>query len=162
MVVATKPSIIQSTVLKARMRTDEAIRNESLKKNTEKIGNGGDLSKKKNVRDDNKRSRTGRVFATINNPIRKEYTCMTPKCTNCSFHHNPEMPCRACFEGGGTDHYKAACPRLNRAPRPGGNHRNQPMVIEGGQGHGKNGNQARGGAFMMGEEDARHDPNIMT
>ncbi|GJW53936.1 putative reverse transcriptase domain-containing protein [Tanacetum coccineum] len=36
------------------------------------------------------------------------------------------------------------------------------MAIEGGQGHGNNGNQARGGAFMMGAEEARQDPNIMT
>nr|GEY97777.1 putative reverse transcriptase domain-containing protein [Tanacetum cinerariifolium] len=27
------------------------------------------------------------------NPIRKEYTGTTLKCTNCSFHHNVEMPC---------------------------------------------------------------------
>ncbi|GJU77408.1 putative reverse transcriptase domain-containing protein [Tanacetum coccineum] len=36
------------------------------------------------------------------------------------------------------------------------------MAIEGGQGHGNNGNQAHGGAFMMGAEEARQDPNIMT
>ncbi|GKE02882.1 putative reverse transcriptase domain-containing protein [Tanacetum coccineum] len=36
------------------------------------------------------------------------------------------------------------------------------MAIEGGQGRGSNGNQARGGAFMMGAEEARQDPNIMT
>ncbi|GJT27605.1 putative reverse transcriptase domain-containing protein [Tanacetum coccineum] len=178
------------------MLTNEAIRNGSLKKNTEKRGNSEELSRKENVRDDNKRSRTGRVFATITNLVRKEYTGTTPKCTNCSFHHNPEMPyrkcmncnrlgyftrdCRArpmivtlisarnpmtaqgaCFECGGTDHYKAVFPRINRASRPGGNHQNQPMAIEGGQGCGNNGNQARRGAFMMGAEEARQDPNIM-
>ncbi|GJU95813.1 putative reverse transcriptase domain-containing protein [Tanacetum coccineum] len=178
MVTATEPTTIQSVVLKARMRTDEAVRNGSLKKNSEKRGNSGELSRKENVRGDNKRSRTGRAFATITNPVRKEYTGMAPKFTNCSFHHNPEMSCRkctnynrlghfsrdcgagpsmvtlvsarnpttargACFECGGTDHYKAACPRLNRAPRPGGNSQNQPMAIEGGQGRGNNGNQAQ-------------------
>ncbi|GKC34742.1 putative reverse transcriptase domain-containing protein [Tanacetum coccineum] len=197
MVAATEPTTIQSAVLKAGMLTDEAIRNGSLKKNTEKRGNSGELSRKENVRDDNKRSRTGRVFATITNPVRKEYTGTTPKCTNCSFHHNPEMPCRkctncnrlghfardcragprmvtlvsarnpttargACFECGGTDHYKAACPRLNRAPRLGGDRQNQPMAIEGGQGRGNNGNPACGGAFMMGSEESRQDPNIVT
>ncbi|GJW28156.1 hypothetical protein Tco_0045031 [Tanacetum coccineum] len=74
MVAATKPTTIQSVVLKAGMLTDEAIRDGSLKKNTKKRGNSGDLSKKENVRDDNKRSRTRRVFATITNPVRKEYT----------------------------------------------------------------------------------------
>ncbi|GJV39476.1 putative reverse transcriptase domain-containing protein [Tanacetum coccineum] len=36
------------------------------------------------------------------------------------------------------------------------------MAIEGGQGRGHKGNQAHGGAFMMGAEEARQDPNIMT
>ncbi|GJS55909.1 putative reverse transcriptase domain-containing protein [Tanacetum coccineum] len=180
MVAATKPTTIQSVMLKARMLTDEAIRNGSLKKNTENRGNSGELSRKENVRDDNKRFRTGRMFATITSPVRKEYTGTTPKCTNCSFYHNLEMPCRKCTNCnrlghfakdcragpmivtlGGTDHYKVACPRLNRAPRPGGNRQNQPMAIEGGQGCGNNGNQARRVAFMMGAEEARQDPNIV-
>ncbi|GKF59160.1 hypothetical protein Tco_0175946 [Tanacetum coccineum] len=57
-----------------RMLTDKAIRNGLLRKNTEKRGNGGELSRDGNVRDDNKRSWTGRAFATIINPVRKEYT----------------------------------------------------------------------------------------
>ncbi|GKD46210.1 putative reverse transcriptase domain-containing protein [Tanacetum coccineum] len=36
------------------------------------------------------------------------------------------------------------------------------MAVEGGQGHGNNGNQARGRDFMMGAEEARQDPNIVT
>ncbi|GJY25628.1 putative reverse transcriptase domain-containing protein [Tanacetum coccineum] len=75
---------------------------------------------------------------------------------------NPTTTRGEYFECGGTDHYKAACPRLNRAPRQGGNRQNQPMVIVGGQGRGNNGNQAHGGAFMMGAEKARQDPNIVT
>nr|GEU43347.1 hypothetical protein [Tanacetum cinerariifolium] len=75
---------------------------------------------------------------------------------------NPTAACEACFECGGTDHYKAACPRLNRAPRPGGNRPNLVMPIERGQGRENNGNQARGRAFVMGAEEARHDPNIVT
>nr|GEY40374.1 putative reverse transcriptase domain-containing protein [Tanacetum cinerariifolium] len=176
--------------------TDEAIRNGSLKKKTKKRENGGELSRNENVRDHNKRSRTIRVFSIITNPVRKEYTGTTPKCTNCSFYHNHEMPCckctdcnhlrnfasdcrvgprmvtlvnaknlkttrGACFMYGGTDHYKAAFPRLNRAPRPGGNCQNQPMAIEGGQGSRNNGNQACGGVFIIGAEEARQDPNIV-
>ncbi|GJU02280.1 putative reverse transcriptase domain-containing protein [Tanacetum coccineum] len=68
----------------------------------------------------------------------------------------------ACFECGGTDHYKAACPRLNRAPKPGGNRPNQVMAIEGGQSCWNNGNQACGRDFVMGAEKARQDPNIVT
>ncbi|GJV73171.1 putative reverse transcriptase domain-containing protein, partial [Tanacetum coccineum] len=197
MVAATKPTTIQSVVLKAGMLTDEAIRNGALKKITKKRGNNREPSRDGNVRDDNKRSRTGREFATITNPVRKEYTGTAPKCPNCNYHHQLEVPCRlctncnrfghiakdcrvgprvvnplnarnptgtreACFECGGTDHYKAACPRLNRVPRPGGNRPNPVMAIEGGQGRGNNGNQARGRAFVIGAEEARQDPNIVT
>ncbi|GKE14872.1 hypothetical protein Tco_1422449, partial [Tanacetum coccineum] len=134
MVAATRPTTIQSVVLKAGMLTDEAIRNGALKKISEKKGNNREPSKNGNARDDNKRSRTGRAFATTINPVRKEYTGNAPKCTNCNYHHQLE----------------AASPMLNQAPRPGGNRLNQAMVVEGGQGYGNNGDQARGIAFIMG------------
>ncbi|GJT05470.1 putative reverse transcriptase domain-containing protein [Tanacetum coccineum] len=73
---------------------------------------------------------------------------------------NPTV--RACYECGSTDHVKSACPRLNRAQGPGGNHPNQVAANNGGQGRGNQGNQARGRAFMLGAEEARKDPNIMT
>ncbi|GJZ89236.1 putative reverse transcriptase domain-containing protein [Tanacetum coccineum] len=152
-------------------------RNGALKKNSEKRGNSGEPSRDRNARDDNKRSRTRKAFSTTTNLVRKEYTSNAPKCTNCNYHHQPEVPCRlctncnrlghlakdckvgprvvnpsnarnptaargVCFEFGGMDYYKAACPRLNRAPRLGGNRPNQAMVVEGGQGRGNNGDQA--------------------
>ncbi|GJY22959.1 putative reverse transcriptase domain-containing protein [Tanacetum coccineum] len=197
MVAAIEPTTIQSDVLKAGMLTDEAIRNGALKKKTKKRWNNGEPSRDGNVRDDNKRSRNGRVFATITNPVRKEYIGMAPKCPNCNYHQQPEVPCRLCtnyncfghiakdcrvgprvvnplnarnptaargmcFECGSTDHYKASCPRLNRAPRLGGDRPNQVMDIEGGQGHRNNGNQARRRAFVMGAEEDFQDPNIVT
>nr|GEV24461.1 hypothetical protein [Tanacetum cinerariifolium] len=166
-----------SVVLKVGVLTDEEIRNGSLKKSTKKRGNGGDLSRDGNFKDYNKRSKTGRAFSIITNPVRKDYTVTAPKFTNCNFHHNLKTSCcmcmkcnrfwhiakdckaatkmvnplkaktltatrGACFECGGTDHYKVACPMLNRAPRQGGNRPNQAMAIEGGQGHGNNGNPA--------------------
>ncbi|GKG41151.1 reverse transcriptase domain-containing protein, partial [Tanacetum coccineum] len=126
----------------------------ALKKISEKKRNSGEPSRDGKVRDDNKRPKTKRAFATVTNPVRKEYTGIATKCPNCSLHHVPEMPCRKCvncdrlghfakdcragtrmvtpmntrnptvargayFECGGTDHYKATYPRLNRAPRPG-------------------------------------------
>ncbi|GKC89257.1 reverse transcriptase domain-containing protein [Tanacetum coccineum] len=39
---------------------------------------------------------------------------------------------RACYECGSTDHIKLACPRLNRVQRPGGNHQNQAVAVNGG------------------------------
>ncbi|GJY76934.1 putative reverse transcriptase domain-containing protein [Tanacetum coccineum] len=99
-------------------------RNGLIKKNHEKQRNGGEPSKDRNGRDDNKRTRTGNAFATTANPVRRENTSV--------------------------------------AQKPGGNHQNQVMAVNGGQGRGNNGNQARGRAFILGVEEARHDPNIMT
>ncbi|GJY52211.1 putative reverse transcriptase domain-containing protein [Tanacetum coccineum] len=73
---------------------------------------------------------------------------------------NPTV--RACYECGSTDHVMSACPRLNRAQGPEGNRPNQVAANNGGQGRGNQGNQARGRAFMLGAEEARQDPNIMT
>ncbi|GJW02027.1 putative reverse transcriptase domain-containing protein [Tanacetum coccineum] len=50
----------------------------------------------------------------------------------------------------------------NRAQGPGENHPNQVAVNNGGQGRRNQGNQARGRAFMLGAEEARQDPNIVT
>ncbi|GKB11623.1 putative reverse transcriptase domain-containing protein [Tanacetum coccineum] len=68
---------------------------------------------------------------------------------------------RTCYECNSTDHIKVACPRLNQAQRPGGNHQNQVVAINGGQGRGNQGNQERGKAFMLGAEEALQDPNIV-
>ncbi|GKB34037.1 putative reverse transcriptase domain-containing protein [Tanacetum coccineum] len=197
MVAAIEPATIQKAVQKAGTLTDEAIRNGSLKKNTEKRGSDEEPSRDRNVKDDNKRSRTGNAFAATVNPVRIEYTGTTPKCMNYNLNYLPESLCRACFscnrlsylakdyrvvprmvnpvnarnptaargacfECGGTDHFKAACPRLNQAQRLRGGRPNQIVAIDGGQGRGNNGNRARGGAFMLGAEEARQDPNLMT
>ncbi|GJR23665.1 hypothetical protein Tco_0972192 [Tanacetum coccineum] len=69
MVTTTKPTIIQKAMQKAGILTDEAIRNGSLKKNTKKRGNGREPNRDRNVKDDSKRSRTGKAFATTANPI---------------------------------------------------------------------------------------------
>ncbi|GKC28158.1 putative reverse transcriptase domain-containing protein [Tanacetum coccineum] len=69
---------------------------------------------------------------------------------------------RTCYECGSTDHIKSACPSLNQAQRPEGNQQNQVVAVNKGQGRGNQGNQARGRAFMLGVEEARQNPNIMT
>ncbi|GKA57917.1 putative reverse transcriptase domain-containing protein [Tanacetum coccineum] len=135
--------------------TDKALRNGSIKNTPEKRGN---------VRDDNKRTRTGNVFATTANPVRREYTGTTPKVAPRNVNPvNARNPvARTCYECGSTDHIKSACPRLNQAQRPGVNHQMQVMAVNGGQGRGNQGNRARSRAFMLGAEEAHQDPNIMT
>ncbi|GJU43619.1 reverse transcriptase domain-containing protein [Tanacetum coccineum] len=120
----------------------EAIRNGPHKKNTEKKGNGGEPSRDRNVKDDNKRSKTGNAFATTVNPFNRlrhlAKDCrVVPRMVNLVNARNPTTTRGACFECGGTDHFKVACPRNND-------------------------NRARGGVFMLGAEEARQDPNIMT
>nr|GEW51982.1 hypothetical protein [Tanacetum cinerariifolium] len=70
---------IQKAVQIAGTLTDEVVRNGSIKKNPEKKGNGGEPSKDKNGKDDNKRTRTGNTFATTTNPVRKENTGEMPR-----------------------------------------------------------------------------------
>ncbi|GJV71073.1 hypothetical protein Tco_1491068 [Tanacetum coccineum] len=79
MVAATEPTTIQKAVPKASTITDEAIRNRSLNKNPEKRGNSGENSRDRNVKDDNKWTRTVNSFATTTNLVRKEYTVAAPK-----------------------------------------------------------------------------------
>ncbi|GKE37226.1 putative reverse transcriptase domain-containing protein [Tanacetum coccineum] len=57
-----------------------------------------------------------------------------PKNVNPVNARNPTV--RVCYECGSTDHVRPACPRLNRAQGPGGNHPNQVAANNGGQGRG--------------------------
>nr|GFB52419.1 hypothetical protein [Tanacetum cinerariifolium] len=87
---------------------------------------------------------------------------VVPRMVNLVNARNPTTVRGACFECGGTDHCKAAYPRLNTTQRLGGGRLNQDVAIDEGQGHGNNGNRARGGTFMLGVEEAYQDLKIMT
>nr|GEU79464.1 hypothetical protein [Tanacetum cinerariifolium] len=87
MMAVTKPNTIQKAVQIAGTLTVEALRNGSIKKNLEKRGNMGEPSKDRNIRDENKRTRTGNAFATTSNPVGRENTGTVPKCTTCSTYH---------------------------------------------------------------------------
>ncbi|GKD25930.1 hypothetical protein Tco_1232144 [Tanacetum coccineum] len=136
-------------------------RNRSIKKNHKKRVNRGEPSKHRNGRDDNTRTRSGNAFATTTNPVRRENIghlakdCrVVPRNVNPVNARNPTTTRGACYECGGINHFKGACPRLNQTPRLGGNRPSQALAIDGGQGRGNNGNQARGKAFILGAEEA--------
>ncbi|GJY67514.1 reverse transcriptase domain-containing protein, partial [Tanacetum coccineum] len=59
---------------------------------------------------------------------------VAPRMVNPVNARNPTAAPGACYEYGGTDHFKVACPRLNQAQRPGGNRPNQVVANNEGQG----------------------------
>nr|GFA35215.1 hypothetical protein [Tanacetum cinerariifolium] len=154
---------MQYAVQISSVLTDEAVRNRSIKK-VEKRGNVGKPSKDKNGRDDNKRTRTGNVFATTVSPVRRENIGTWPKCATCNSYHTPEGPCRTCFNCNRPCHLVKDCRSVPRNMNL-VNSRN-PLVRAcyecGSTDHsrGNQGNQARGRAFMLGAEEARKDLNF--
>nr|GFB05105.1 reverse transcriptase domain-containing protein [Tanacetum cinerariifolium] len=93
-------------------------RNGALKKIIGKRGNSRELSRDGKDRDDNKRPKTGSVFATITNPVRKEYTGTAHKCLNCSFYHNSEIPYRKYTNCNRLRHFAKDCRARLRMATP--------------------------------------------
>ncbi|GJU44582.1 putative reverse transcriptase domain-containing protein [Tanacetum coccineum] len=108
MVEAMETKTIQKAVQLADTLTDEALRNGSIKKNPKKRGNGGEPSKDRNVRDDNKRTKIGNAFATTTNPVGRENMGTVPKNVNQVNVRNPTAARGACYECGSIDHHKSA------------------------------------------------------
>ncbi|GJR67626.1 putative reverse transcriptase domain-containing protein [Tanacetum coccineum] len=117
MVAATEPKTIQKAVQISGALIDEAVRNGSIKK-VEKRGNMGEPSKDRSGRDDNKRTRTGNVFATTVNPVGRENTGTWPKCTTYNSYHVPGGPCRTCFNCNRPRHLARDCRGVPRNVNP--------------------------------------------
>nr|GEU64278.1 reverse transcriptase domain-containing protein [Tanacetum cinerariifolium] len=122
-----------------------------------------------NFKDDNKRSRTERMFSTTTNPVRKEYTGLAPKCTSNNFNHHPEMPYRTCTNYNRLGNFSKDCrvgPRMVNPLNVRKPIATREACLEcGGIDHYKAAcpsNPTRGRAFLMGAEEACQDPNIMT
>nr|GEW23722.1 putative reverse transcriptase domain-containing protein [Tanacetum cinerariifolium] len=78
MVAATETKTIQKVGQLAGTLTYDALINGSIKKNPDNKGNIEEPSKDRNVRDENKRTKTRNAFATTTNPDRGGYTVRIP------------------------------------------------------------------------------------
>ncbi|GKA43436.1 putative reverse transcriptase domain-containing protein [Tanacetum coccineum] len=101
---------------------DEAVRNGSLKKNLRRVGMVESLIEIGIC--PGHMAKDCRVAHRMVNPVNDR---------------NPTAAPRVCYECGGTNHFKAASPRLYQAQRPRGNHPNEVVANNGGQSRGNNG-----------------------
>ncbi|GJV02887.1 putative reverse transcriptase domain-containing protein [Tanacetum coccineum] len=155
MVTATEPKTIQKAVQISGALTDEAVINGSINK-VEKRGNMGEPSKDNNGRDDNKRTRTRNAFATTANPVGRENIGTWPKCTTYNSYHAPRGPYRTCFNYNLLGHLAKDCRGVPRNVNP-VNARNLTV-----RACYECGSTDHVRAFMLGAEEARQDPNIVT
>ncbi|GJR62600.1 putative reverse transcriptase domain-containing protein [Tanacetum coccineum] len=130
---ATEPKIIQNVMQIAGTLTDEALRNRSIKKNPEKRGNRGEPSKDRNVRDDNKMIRDWKCLCYNHQPYpERKYGYGTQDCRVMPRNVNPINTRNPTARAC----YECGSTDhiMSACPR----------------------------AFMLGAEEARRDPNIMT
>nr|GEW57342.1 putative reverse transcriptase domain-containing protein [Tanacetum cinerariifolium] len=96
MLRATRPTIIQSAILRAGILTDEVVSFGTLTKGNEKRKGVAESSKQSGRRNDNKRAKVSRGFMA-STTYRNEYVGSLPKCAKCLAHPPKDRPCLVCF-----------------------------------------------------------------
>ncbi|GKA04641.1 reverse transcriptase domain-containing protein, partial [Tanacetum coccineum] len=163
MVRATEPSTIQCAILRAEALTDDAVRDEKLSKSGDK--RKGDVYKGNLPK-----------CAKCDGHHQEYVPCRT--CFKCNRTDHFARDCRgvairaasvnvvnpkACYECERLDHLRNMCPRLNRAPGQVQNHPNQVLAIGGNNpNRGNNSNPTRGRAFLLGANEAKQNPNVVS
>ncbi|KAJ9552791.1 LOW QUALITY PROTEIN: hypothetical protein OSB04_016836 [Centaurea solstitialis] len=181
MVTSSNPTTIQAVVALATTLTNDAVRAGTLK-----LGSVGSKRKSKfqlakrlqgNTR---KGKQLLRAFGVKGQEVGRN-SGNYPRCNQCNLHHgraclicnlckqkghlarfcqvgkNTKIGGRVCYECGSLDHFRNVCPRLGRGVN---------NISTGNQARptnqGKQGGSARGRAFVIGAEEARRYPEVVT
>ncbi|XP_024990677.1 uncharacterized protein LOC112524966 [Cynara cardunculus var. scolymus] len=181
MVTSANPTTIQNAVVLANRLTNDAVRSGILKQ--DKFGGKRKLEGQSWKRANNNLGKNQRVVKNFGVKVQEpgQYSRQLPKCSKYNYHHAGAYPTcgkcnrlghitkfcrgekkikdgiRVCYECGSQDHFRNKCPRIIRGSSI-NNARNQVRQTS----QGNQGGQARGRAFVMGAEEARQDPNVVT
>ncbi|GJU54468.1 hypothetical protein Tco_1228182 [Tanacetum coccineum] len=147
MVAAIEPMTIQKVVQIAGILTDKAIRNGSIKKNPEKRGNRGENLVRIGIGEMITRELgLGMLFLQPQTLLGERTQVRNPSVPPVTF----------------TIHLRHPVALVSTVTVQDILLRIIEWCLGMGQGRGNNGNHARGKAFMLGAEEARQDPNIVT
>nr|GFC06670.1 hypothetical protein [Tanacetum cinerariifolium] len=187
----TQPTTIQSTILTARILTDEVVRCGTLTKGNDKRKEMDESSKQGSTWKDNKKAKTRSGFvATV--PPKNDNVNTYPKCAKCYTFHPENAPCKLCYNCQKLGHIVRQCWAsirkvvLVNAVKMGQNQRacyecgsldhihydwpkwkqatgqaRNSLTLEGTKNTRNNGIQARGKAFNGNAVEALQDPKVL-